>query len=549
MGTLILLIFFCVTLLYPISFLLLSAFTSHSRFSIESFVLFLDNPRLMAALNASIGIAGATVLCSLVVGTIVAILMARYAFSGKRYFEQLLLWPLFLPPFVGVLGIRQIMGRFGALNSFADSLSLPTLDYLGSAQAFGIVVVQTLHFFPLVYLYVGSALSNFNRSFEEAAQTSGASVWTIYRRITLPLLTPSFLAAALLIFMGSFTDVGTPLLFEYRQMVPVVVMAMLTELKTSGAAYALVLVIAFISVILFLLTQQIEKNRGYEMFGRGSARRRPQNISSFYSSIVVLFLAGVVFFSLIPHVGVLLMAFGDKWFMTPLPEQFTMHHLTEVLIHPVALRSIGYSFFLSVCAMVVCAYLGFLLSWKITRGARRWRSIWETFSMIPLAIPGIVLAYGLVIGFAGTILDPRKNPTILLIAAYAIRKLPFMVRMLVSGLQYANIDLEDAARTVGASEKVLFRRIVVPLIKPQLFAGAILVFIGSFLEVSDSLLLAFEEKFFPIAKTLYALQSRPDGPPLACALALIVMVFISFALWSASRISGRRVSQLLQGGG
>ncbi|MFO0417602.1 MAG: extracellular solute-binding protein, partial [Pseudomonadota bacterium] len=154
-----------------------------------------------------------------------------------------------------------------------------------------------------------------------------------------------------------------------------------------------------------------------------------------------------------------------------------------------------------------------------------------------LAVPGLVFAFGFIGAFMGTILDNRVNPFPLLIAAYAVRRLPAMVRSATAGLQEASRSLEEAALMVGASPLKVTRRITFPLIRRHLIVGAMLTFTYSMIEVSDSLLLALEAKFYPVAKAIYALMGRGDGIEVASALGVLVMVLMLITFYLSERLS------------
>jgi iron(III) transport system permease protein len=181
--------------------------------------------------------------------------------------------------------------------------------------------------------------------------------------------------------------------------------------------------------------------------------------------------------------------------------------------------------------------------------------------MLPLALPGLVLAFGYLtcfhrtagwfdrIGFdwLATNLQPQKSPFLLLVAAYAIRRLPYMSRAALAGLQQTASTFEEAAENLGASRWRVIRRIVLPLIAANIVAGSILTFSFAVLEVSDSIMLAQRENFFPITKAIYILLGRPDdGPYIASAMGVLGMALLATALITATAILGRRMGELFR---
>jgi iron(III) transport system permease protein len=167
--------------------------------------------------------------------------------------------------------------------------------------------------------------------------------------------------------------------------------------------------------------------------------------------------------------------------------------------------------------------------------------------MLPLAVPGLVLAFGYLAGFAGTKLDPRENPVPLLVIAYAIRRLPYMVRAAYAGFQQVSVSFEEAAANLGSTAFTTIRRITMPLIGANLVAGAILAFSFAMLEVSDSLILALKDAYYPITKAIYILIGRiEDGFFVASALGVWAMVFLALAIILAGSILGKKLGMLFR---
>jgi len=170
--------------------------------------------------------------------------------------------------------------------------------------------------------------------------------------------------------------------------------------------------------------------------------------------------------------------------------------------------------------------------------------------MLPLALPGLVLAFGYVAAFDLSVpwLNPRQNPTLLLIVSYSVRRLPYIVRAAYAGFQQTSLTLEEASANLGASPWRTMRKITLPLVMANLVAGSILTFAFAMLEVSDSLILAMREQYFPITKMIYQLVGRidPQAPSVACALGVVGMAILTISLLVASTLLGRRMGQLFR---
>jgi len=167
--------------------------------------------------------------------------------------------------------------------------------------------------------------------------------------------------------------------------------------------------------------------------------------------------------------------------------------------------------------------------------------------MLPLAIPGIVMAFGYFSLFSNTILDPRNNPVILLIISYSIRRIPYLVRSTYSSFQQLSESVEEASFSLGADTITTFKRITFPLVSPGLFAGAVLAFSFSVMEVSSSLILAVRERHYPIAKVIYTLAGRvTDGPYTACALGVMGMVLVGLSYYISSRLVSKKIGEFFR---
>jgi iron(III) transport system permease protein len=191
-----------------------------------------------------------------------------------------------------------------------------------------------------------------------------------------------------------------------------------------------------------------------------------------------------------------------------------------------------------------------IIAWLLTRKRIPFAGVIDALAMLPLALPGLVLAFGYVAGFDFKIgwLNPRENPTLLLIISYSVRRLPYIVRSAYAGFQQTSVTLEEASANLGASPLRTLRKITLPLVMANLIAGSILTFSFAMLEVSDGLILAMKEQYFPITKMIYQLMGRidPNAASIACALGVVGMVILTTSLVVASKLLGKRMGQLFR---
>ena len=547
--------FFALFLIYPVGYVLRHAFVDAAgRWTGSSFLLLASDPLQRTYLLHSFLIATVTTLLTLLIALPLSYIMTHLRFPGKPILGSLLLLPMILPPFVGAIGMQKILGRFGILNLALMKLGLLApqhpIPWLSLMGPWGIILIQILGLFPIAYLNVSAAMANIDPSLRDAALNLGASPWRVFRTITLPLVIPGIFAGASIIWIWSFTDLGTPLVFGYERVVAVQIFNSLHELNTNPMGYALVVCVLGITSLLYILSRRFFASIPWENLSRGTTEGLEKEASPLLAVLIWIGCGLLLLLALLPHLAVVLHSLSQRWFFSIGPTQWTLGHYKEIFQAGGASQSIQNSLFYASLSACLDGILGIGIAWLLTRRRTRLASVFDTLAMLPLAIPGLVLAFGFVAGFNVDVdwINPRTNPTFLLIVAYAVRRLPYMVRAAVAGFQQSPQVLEEASANLGAGPFTTFRRITFPLIRVNLVAGMILTFAFAMLEVSDSLILAMRQQYFPITKMIYDLLGRvdPNAPSLACAMGVVGMVVLGLSLLLATLLLGRRMSQLFR---
>lgn len=556
-------------LIWPIALTVKGGFVGPTgAFSLEPIKLVFVDPSLRASLATSGLIAVVTTVLCILMSVPLALVSTRFAFVGKRVWNALVLVPLVLPPFVGAIGMKHILGRAGALNSLLGT----DLDVLGAGKFWGVVIVEALHLYPIVYLNVLSGLANLDPTLEEAGRNLGASGWMRFRRITLPLIRPGIFAGSTIVFIWSFTELGTPLMFDMRHVLPVQVFYQLKEMESSAQPYALTVVMLVAAMLLYLFGKVIFGSRGYAMYSKASVRAEDRPLGPAGTAGAWTLFALVIVPAMLPHLGVIAASLSEpgQWYHSVLPTAWTTDHYLDALGHSLAMGSITNSLKYALLSMAVTLVVGTAIGYLVVRGRVLGRGLLDTMAMLPLAVPGIVLAFGYVamtlappfswradaagprswfapIAEKFDVLGPEANPLLLLVIAYAVRRLPYMVRSVTAGLEQTAVELEDAARNLGAGPLRSLASITVPLITANLIAGGLLVFSFSMLEVSDSLILAQREIHYPMTKAIYTLYQRlGDGEYIASAMGVWGMLLLIITLTGASVLMGRKAGMLFR---
>lgn len=547
-------------LLWPVLTVVTGGFYVEGRWTVQYLLGVFRNPIYAEGLFNSLRIALTATALSVAVAVPLAWLAHAFSFRAQRFLTALLLVPMVLPPFVGAIGIVQMLGPYGALNAVFGGAPI---DWLSRARFFGVVLLQALAFYPIIYLNVAAALANIDPALEEAAQNLGCNGWRRFWRITWPLVMPGLFAGGTLVFIACFTELGTPLIMGYTRCAPVQVYDEIKEISASPFPYALVSVMLGASVALYALSRLLFGGRAYAMPAKASSPHRPTEARGAAGLLVALPFVLVSSLALLPHLGVILTSLSapGAWYRTALPAQFTLANYAEALGHGMTLDAIRNSLAFSALAVVFDLVAGIAVAWVAVRSRLRVRGLLDALSMVPLAVPGLVMAFGFV-AISGSLaalpavkasplltalVDIRTNPTLFLVVAYAVRRLPYLVRAATAGLQQTSITLEEAGANLGAPPLTTLRRITLPLIVANLIAGTLLTFAFSMLEVSDSLMLAQKMTHYPITKTIFELfQLMGVGRYLASALGVWAMLFLTVTLVGGSLLLGKKLGALFR---
>jgi len=554
-----LLAFFGLFLFYPVSLLLKGAFISEGRFTLKFFDLLLSSPLQRESLRNSFLIALLTTGLATLLTLPMAWVMTRFNFAGKAVLGSLLLVPMIMPPFVGAIGLRQLLSRYGSLNLFLMDLGIVApdrpVDWLGAGGFWGIVLLQVLNLYPILFLNVSAAMANIDPALREAAQNLGSSGWRLFRTVTLPLILPGYFAGAIIVFIWAFTDLGTPLIFGFPRVVPVQIFDAVNEVNTNPMGYTLVVFVLLLTVALFIVSKQVLARKRYEMIARGHTLGAEAQATRRQTLFFWAAFGGIILVALLPHAMVVIQSFAERWYFSVLPNDWTAATYSEIFRDKLTGSSIRNSLIFSGFSALLDLVLGVIIAWLLTRRRIPLAGLLDALAMLPLALPGIVLAFGYVAAFdsfenrwLNEYLNPRNNPTLLLIISYSVRRLPYIVRSAYAGFQQTSVTLEEASSNLGASPFRTLRKITLPLVMANLIAGTILTFSFAMLEVSDGLILAMKENYFPITKMIYQLMGRidPNAPSVACALGVVGMIILTASLFVAGKLLGKKMGQLFR---
>jgi iron(III) transport system permease protein len=506
---------------------------------------FFRRPLFLEALVNTLASGLLVVLFGSLIGVPLAFLTVRYTFR-KTALETLAALPLVIPPFVGAVAFQQILGRSGMLNLLlleAFGTTLPIMEGLA-----GVVLVQTLHYFPFIMLNTAAALAGLDRSLEEAAQNLGSSGLRLFRRVLLPLALPGYAAGALLTFIRVIDDLGTPLMLNYtRLLAPQAYLRVTTVGLTDVDGYVICVILVAVSLLALGGCKGALGLTEYAALQR-SAEAEPRRLTGPRALGVWCLAAALLGPALLPHLGILLLSFSKVWSLSFLPSVYTLGNYQEILF-----RSTGFIWNTVRYALLAAALdvvLGAAIAWLLLRGTVRGRGWLDTIATMPLAVPGVVLAVGYLRVFHGWNVPGLGQPLtatwLILVLAYAMRRLPYTVRAAYAALQQLPAALEEAAHTLGANRLRTFLRVTGPLMARGLLAGGLIAFITSAVELSSTILLVPRMELGPLSYGIYVYMQSAVGRGPGAALGVVAIALVGCGTWLAHRLAARGTGSLLR---
>ncbi|MFC1713252.1 ABC transporter permease [Candidatus Poribacteria bacterium] len=527
-----------VFILYPILRVLYVAFTQDGSLTLSHFLNFFQRDLFREALRNSL-FAG---LMAVIFGSLIALPLAfftvKYDFKGKILIQSLGILPLVMPPFVGAIAMQLVLGRSGVIN-------LLLLKWLGTTVPFmeglrGVIIVQTLHYFPFILLNASASLKNVDPSLEEMAQNMGAHGLRLFRKITLPLMMPGYIAGALLVFIKTVDDLGTPLMLNYTNMLAPQAYLRITNIGFEDkAGYVIAVILVILSLASLWISLKYLNRVEYSTTQRGTTGASiSKKITGWKLAIVLGFCILILTMSLLPHIGIALLSFAKLWSFTMLPAGYTLEHYGEVLIQTphYARNTIAY------CALaaVIDVGLGALIAFLLIRGKIIGKSLLDFIATLPLAIPGVTLAIGYLRVFHSYEIPllgvPLTSTWFILVIAYSVRRLPYTLRSCYAAMQQIHESLEESAMNLGANRRRTFLKITLPLMKGGLVAGGLISFITSSVELSSTMMLVPKDEYGPLSYGIYVyMQSAVGRGPGAC-LGVVAIVIVAVGTYIVNKV-------------
>ena len=472
-------------LVWPIGQVLVLGFldAQTQTFTLSNYQKILTHPYYLGALKNSLIVGGGGMLGACLLGVPLAYCTARFVVRGRSVIATLAVLALVSPPFIGAYSWVMVAGNNGWLtqNMKALGLTMPTIY-----GAHGIILVFSLKFFPFVYLMTETALRNINRAYEEAAENLGCSATARFFKITLPLVFPAVSSGAILSFVLSIADFGTPSIIgrDYRTLSTVAYNQYTSEMggpPTMAVSISMLMIV--IAMLAVLLQRYLMGPRRYAGALTNLSVPKPCRgalgvaVHALCYSIVALAtmpIAVVIYTSFLETNGpVFTGGFGLNSYARVIRE------VPDVIVN---------TFKFSLLATLLITLAGGLISYVVVRRETAAAGLLDALLMVPYVVPGVVLAIGFLLCFQYGAFDLIGTSTIIVLMLF-VRRLPYGVRATSAVLRQIKPSIEEAAVNLGASPLQAFARVTVPLMLPGVIAGAMMSFITAINELSATLLL------------------------------------------------------------
>ncbi|WP_462392350.1 ABC transporter permease, partial [Clostridium cadaveris] len=472
-------------LIYPFSSLIYRSFFTGETpgFTLDNYKTFFTKPYYYNTLKNSLVVSIITTLTATLIGVPLAYAMTRYDISGKRAVRTMIIMSLMSPPFIGAYSWIMLFGRSGFITKILENINITMPPIYGKL---GIILVFTFKLFPYVYLYVSGAMGSIDKSLEEAAENLGSSKLRRLMTITLPVVMPSIAAGAVMVFMSSLADFGTPMLIgEGYKVLPVLVYEeYMSEMGgNANLASALSVVIVICSTIVLLAQKYFVSRKNYVM-----TSLRPPEVVKLKGGKRVLISALVYLIALIsilPQLVVVITSF-IKTNGPIFVNGFSLDSYKNILTR--LSTNISNTFIFASIAIVVILVFGMFISYLTVKQKGKVSQFLDLLIMFPYVIPGAVLGISLLVAFNKQPLLLTGTPFIIVIA-YVVRKIPYTVRSGSAIMQQIDPSIEEASINLGVSPMKTFFKVTARLMAPGVLSGAILSWITCINELSSSIML------------------------------------------------------------
>ena len=530
----ILLALYAFFMLYPMISLFFKSFTiaETGEKTFSNYLMFFNTPANVQALENSFKVSLSVTLFAMILGVPLAYFTTFYKISGSKFLNVLIILSSMSPPFVGAFAWIVFAGNNGLLNKIWQALFGVKL---GSIYGFkGIVLVMTLGLLSLVYLYVCGALRNIDNSLIEASENLGISGVKRFFKVIIPLIMPTILASALLVFMRAFADYGTPVFIgrNYKVFTVLIYDQYSGEMgQDKNYAAALSVIAIIVTAAVFLLQKWINSKFNFTMNALNPIERK--KAKPLQNALMHIYCYGVTLLAFAPQIYVIYSSFRK---VSPsgisFKKGYSLHSYRYVW--EMYSATIGNTVKIAVTSLILIILISVLISYLTVRRKNIINDTLDVFTMIPYIVPGAVIGVILITTFNVPVigLPPLTGGAFIMIVALIIRRSPYTIRSSVAILQQIPATIEEASISLGATKAKPFFKITLPMMMNGIVSGAIISWVSIITELSTAMYL-FSYKTRTMTIAVYELVTKgSDGYASAMASILTLFTIISLIAYT-----------------
>ena len=520
-------------LVYPLADVFRYSFSDKATgaLSLANWAEFLSRKYYLRAFSHSMFVAVATTGFSVLLGVPLAFFTTRFRIRGTRLLNTLAVLALLSPPFIGAYSWITMLGRNGFVRTALASVGITLPPIYG---ALGIILADSLQYFPFVSLMTAGALMTIDRTLEEASENLGASATRTFFRVTLPLVIPSVTGGALITFMMSISNFGTPMIIGGNYLVlPTLAYNLFTSevAERPGMASTVSIILMLCAAAIIALQQWVSSRRKYaSMLVARPVQKRLRGLRSAAAHAVCYLIVGL---STLPLAVVVFFSFRNTNGPVFVPG-FSLASYRQIFFD--VPRTMTNSLLYALVAVVLIASLGTLLGFVIARRRTLSVRLLDPLLMVPYIVPGTVLGIGYIVAFNQKPFLLAGTAT-LIVMTYFVRRLPYSVRSAASILKQIDPALEEAGINLGSPPGRTFRTVTLPLMKAGILSGAVMSWVTSMNELSASILLYVGRTMTMPIKVYLSVLDGAFGT--ASAMSTLLLLVTGIALHLFQRWVGR----------
>ena len=533
--TFLIIIVFAIFLVYPLLSLFLDGFKDSKSgvWSLMNYIQFFSKKYYISALVNSFKLTISVTVIAVLIGVPLAYFMSFYKIKGKGVLEVLFIISMMSPNFIGAYSWILLLGRNGSVTKFLEkALGINMPSIYGFA---GMLLVFSLKLYPFIYIYVSGALKKIDVALSEAAESLGCGGLKKVFTVIMPLITPTLVAAALLVFMNCMADFGTPALIgEGYRVMPTLVYSEFVGESGGSANFAacMATIMIIITALVFFLQKWYINTKSFTMSSiRPIQPKEPKGIFKVLIYLYIYMLAGL---SIIPQAMVVYTSFKATR-MQVFVDGFSLGSYKKVADK--ALAAVTNTYVFCFFAIVIIITLGMLIAYLTVRRRSVLTSAIDSIAMFPYIVPGSVLGITLLIAFNHKPLMLAGTAFIIIISL-VIRRLAYTLRSSSAILYQISPSMEEAAVSLGDTPAKSFIKVTAKMMLPGVASGAILSWITIINELSSSVML-YTSKTKTMSVAIYNEVIRASYGP-AAALASILTLTTVISLLVFFKVSGSK---------